>query len=677
MKYLALVISLFAAVLPLLRSAAVADAIQGSPRSDQKIQFSGSLVMPDGKPAANAIITVDVVDKSAGQVISTHQIKPNAKGVYAGDVSLDWSKDQSPIVFAAMKSYFAPISINYAGHQTVIQQLTNVRVHLVRDDDGSPISNVRISPAYLMPLDGNALIPAAWNDIVDSRWTVTTDAFGDATIKDLPQSYSVILHIDDARYIEPDLNSVGLQLALSPHSPDQTIRIEAGGSVSGSVIYAQNGPPASGVSVVAAATGHGSNEGQVVTTDSAGHYQITQLLPGKYCIEYVGGGGASGWTAIGHQVELAAGQSVEHIDIGLTHGAVISGIVRDKNTGLPLGDALVKSSGPDHPEQYNSENLAVTDSNGQYALTVSAGHQIVAALVAGSLASEVTEETDIADGDSKSLDFIIAIPGEPVRVTGTVIGVDGKPVSGAKVVAINTNYPYSALTDAAGQFHFDSPGLPPDTRLYAGLGTSFTADSQAIDADHDITLTLVDRGGISISGIVRDNHSKAVTGATIELFRANSDGSSFGIDSVKSDSEGKYIFPAEFAHGRYKLSAANPGYCDSNSVDVDIVGAKDITVATLNMEVADSFVGGTVVALNGAPIVGALVNVVGIRASWAQTDSLGRFLLKGVPEKKVHLRISCPLGRSADMQALSGRLNNVIVAMSRQEAGARRNAIKT
>jgi hypothetical protein len=87
----------------------------------QAIHIAGNLVDPAGKPAADAVITIDIVGQDTNQLVSSRQITPDSHGNYEGDINLDLSHHQWPIIFATEKTNFAPISTNYLGHQTVLQ----------------------------------------------------------------------------------------------------------------------------------------------------------------------------------------------------------------------------------------------------------------------------------------------------------------------------------------------------------------------------------------------------------------------------------------------------------------------------------------------------------------------------------------------------------------------------
>jgi protocatechuate 3,4-dioxygenase beta subunit len=627
----------------------------------QAIHIAGNLVDPAGKPAADAVITIDIVGQDTNQLVSSRQITPDSHGNYEGDINLDLSHHQWPIIFATEKTNFAPISTNYLGHQTVLQPLTTVRIRLVKDD-GKPAGNVRISPAYLIPLAGQALIPAPWSEAVDSRWSVLTDSSGRATLTALPQSYAVILHVDGTRYIEPDINSRGIQLAAGPRTPDQTYRIRLGAAVGGAVFFGATGKPAAGATVVAAAEGHGGNEGTIAITNAAGRYQFTSLLPGKYCIEYDDNGSVKGegWIAVGRPITIKAGDSPSDVNLTLIHGAIISGTIRDKSLKTPLAQALVRSAGPDHPLAYGSENLVAANAEGQYSIRVAPGAQTLSVSGGSIIGTEAAKMLVLHDGDNQTADFNVVVAGSPIAVSGIVYLPNGSPAANAKIIALSSGFPYFAVSGPSGKFTFQAPGIPPSSVIYARLGTMVTQAAVSTKSGRTVALKLSKKGLVAIRGDVRDDQGRPISGAALELFQVNKDGSAFGIDSVKSDSSGRFFFAAEYGHGDYLLRGSAAGYMSTSEQKVKAAPNKLISLPLITMQIADSFVGGKVIDSNGTPIAGALVSVNQDQNTVTTTDSKGQFSLKNVPRNIVLLHVLSPAGTSILKSVPTGRTDDVI-----------------
>jgi hypothetical protein len=129
----------------------------------------------------------------------------------------------------------------------------------------------------------------------------------------------------------------------APQAGSQTARI------SGRVVEDGTNAPLSGATVTVYAIG-----GPPVTsfpplpprttTDEVGRYVFDGLPPGRYRINVQKGGFAPQLPpdpSAFRSFDLAAGQSLDGVDISLQRGAVIAGQILDPSSGAPLADAMV------------------------------------------------------------------------------------------------------------------------------------------------------------------------------------------------------------------------------------------------------------------------------------------------------------------------------------------------
>jgi len=467
-----------------------------------------------------------------------------------------------------------------------------------------------------------------------------------------------------------------LHLSSASTTPDQTITFTLASSVSGTLLYGPTQQPAAGMSACA----EGMNSGPMPvrcygSTDKAGKYTIEQVPPGNYCLELEGLAYRSGvpvapdWTAVGRPFAIKAGQNLGGIDLILIHGAVVKGVVTNKDTGRPASRINVSSYGPDHPVGYDGLNTVDTNSDGKYSIRVALGDQTVFAASPYTfvIGRDAKQTVTLAEGDDKTLDFSVVDPGSPEPVGGIVYAPDGKPAVGAVVHAIASNHSNngvdSVTTDSHGHFAFDSPGLLPGASVYATSGTTATVDALPVDGAHDMALHLAAHGGFSIAGRVIDTKGLPVDGVDVELYAECSEGGGEGIDSTKTDASGNYLFPVEYRGGKYTIGVTHDGYLAPGMRSVQSPAGEDIEAPAFVLTVASSFVGGKVVDSSGAPVSGALVTAIqmgGLDDLHTTTDAQGRFHLEGVPAKQVILDVRAPENRTTAIVEPSGRDDDVI-----------------
>ena len=112
----------------------------------------------------------------------------------------------------------------------------------------------------------------------------------------------------------------------------------------GQIVAADNGSPIRRAQV--RVTSPDAREGRIATTDAQGRFEIKELPAGRYTISASKGGfvslqyGQRRPTESGTPIELADGQTIEKLTIGLPRGSVLCGRVTDE-FGEPVANASV------------------------------------------------------------------------------------------------------------------------------------------------------------------------------------------------------------------------------------------------------------------------------------------------------------------------------------------------
>ena len=532
---------------------------------------------------------------------------------------------------------------------------------------------MRLIPRYFIRADHNFV---GWDSAVADLWTKETDADGWATFTRLPQGDEMLLDVADEHYALPDYRS-NIALAQDKTTPDKTIHLERGGSLTGRVVFGPTKTPVANVMVGAMETGDGPGMGQE-QTDRDGRYRIARLSPGAYNVAVDFGYAQPGyghslseqWTAVARPVTVRAGSSLTGLDFSLIHGALLTGRITDRVTGKPLANTFMTVTGPAHPSNSRGSGMAATGPDGVYRLRVPAGVQQVSA----SGQSGRPREVQIADGQTKAVNFQVTpyVPAAPAQ--GVVLGTDGKPVSGAEVIATDMNTSeQKTLSDDQGRFAFDTQGLPPEARLYARSGELATPTGSAPAGKGDVTLRLAPGALSSFRGQVNDQDGKPLANAKVALIRWQPNMGT-DVDTTKTDAQGRYAFGPAYAGFPYCVRAEAAGYGNKYSKNIPGVGGKTQDVPVMIVSKADSFVAGTIVDPQGRPVAAAEVTDGDVPNGRAVTDERGRFRINGVPGPNAVVQVQAPESRWASIQVAAGREDVIITvkSQSEQEAEGRR-----
>lgn len=634
------------------------------------LHLKGVVLTPVGKPAADAAIVYALVDFRTQTVTQERVLHPAADGTF--DIVFTPVQDEPlfPVLYVTAPEGVALPSAGYgrsgdAGITVRLTPATHVRVHL-RDDAGLPLAGVRVSPlALLRDYDYSP-----WNGAVTDYLSAVTDKDGLATLAGLPQGWTLRLAVAGPGWVQPDW-SQNIALAKADVTPDAAVQVTRGGSLSGTVVY---GPaqPAAQVAVTAVPLGDGIGR-QNGTTDSAGHYQISGMPRGSYTVSIEGHQGAPSpgpweWTATAQPAVVAAGGDTSGISFTLIHGGVLSGTVTDVKTGKPISGADVYIDGPGGGQSTG------TDTAGRYTLHVPPGGQRVYLEASPGMKAADPKTVVVADGQTQAADFQSTMPLHPAVVRGIVVGPTGKPVAGAKVVAAGQSrqeQDTQQVTDAQGRFTFDAPGLMPDMRLYAaGSGLSTPVGTPAADGggSKPVTLRLAPHACVSVLGRVVSADGKPVAGAKAMLFREYiSDGTGIGVATVKTNAAGQYQFTLAVPDGAYSVGVWADGFGYQSTKQSQSAAGALLHFAPLALPRTDSFVGGTVLDVNGKPIAGADVSLMNASGKHTQTDAEGRFHLAGATQGEAIVEVRAAQGRFASIQEPSGRDDLQITAMSTDE----------
>jgi Carboxypeptidase regulatory-like domain len=297
--------------------------------------------------------------------------------------------------------------------------------------------------------------------------------------------------------------------------------------IRGRVVDAATGDPVRKVRV--RTMGGGLRDGRTGTTDAEGRYEIKTLPAGKYFVRaqkpaYVATSfGQLKPGEVGTQIDLAAGQTIDRVDIKIWRGGVVAGRVTDE-AGEPVADVQV---GLSRFQFINGERRSmttmtrITNDAGEFRLFgVEPGQYYLGAVYRPVGVDVPLNQTDyaptyfpgtpnVADAQRLTIEAGAVLTGmnltlEPVRavrVSGVVIAASGEPLTSGSVVFTQPAVPggnKSAMIKPDGTFSISNvtPGeyilraSTPQTQTGPAELAQLTMTVGAMNVD-DVRLTAV------------------------------------------------------------------------------------------------------------------------------------------------------------------------------------------
>tara|TARA_R110002073_G_scaffold225022_5_gene385432 strand:- start:150793 stop:152361 length:1569 start_codon:yes stop_codon:yes gene_type:complete len=345
---------------------------------------------------------------------------------------------------------------------------------------------------------------------------------------------------------------------------------------------------------------------------------------------------------------------------------VISGQVRDRHSGTPLGEAEVLFSGP------SGETSVLCDGDGNYRVELmpglyrgyahAEGYVAVARAAAERLPGPVSAAAvampreGIAPlvgvfRDQAAVHFTLT-PG--ARIRGQITDKDGYAIAGAIVAGKAPGQARvisgSDVTESDGSGYYElllpagSVQLEANHERYAAM----TSNSSAyLRAGETLTMDLVLTAGCIVEGRVIDSEGELVASGSFE--QRHYDGSYSPIGEIR---DGVVRF-AEDREGPITLRAWPWKSPPSEDQEFRCADGEHYSDATFVIPNADPALTGTVIDADGAPAAFAFVDLFGLEARGAtqqeRADAEGSFAFFALPEGPYQLSVYVP-GKGATLE---------------------------
>ena len=290
-----------------------------------------------------------------------------------------------------------------------------------------------------------------------------------------------------------------------PISPNTTLILSRGATISGGVIDAESGLPIANVEIKAQSVVDDGPD-SYASTDADGRYTLRGVAPGSYRIrarlnrqnyiqEFYGDTFNRDDASL---VTVRGTEPVEGIDFDLRIGAVLSGRVIDSATGLPILNIGVSAG----PTDEGHLSWTETDGNGDYLLR-GLPDGVVEVFVDGE--GFIQDRTWVRVGGAEaveSVDFDLTFG---AAISGRVMDEGtGLPIPNVRVKADPKNWDgpsSSAYTDADGRFKIR--GVAPGTYVLKAEGDreGYTGEIYADTLSRDDASLVTVRGTEPVHGI--------------------------------------------------------------------------------------------------------------------------------------------------------------------------------
>lgn len=358
----------------------------------------------------------------------------------------------------------------------------------------------------------------------------------------------------------------------------------------------------------------------VWTTGSDGRYRVRGISPGKVRIVASAPGLAEAQSRV---IAIdASGSMVRNIDMVLTRGALVTGMVKDQK-GAPVVGAEVSA----HPE-VGTAVFAFTGSDGRYRLGPVAGAVELRVVAFG--CAEVRRSVDPGRGSAATWTEDFDLETADAALAGTVVDSSGVPIGSAQlVVATGLARKRHATTAVNGAFSIDK--LPRGSmRIRVSHPDYPTSEFDAVASLSAEQVRFVLASGGAVEGAVLDSANGAPLGGLL----ITAEGPGGAVAETSSDKAGRWrLGPVK--SGRWKLTLNHPGYLQKVR-ELEVPPAHR-TSGTLLRDVRidltrGALVGGTVRDARGRRVAGAQVVITSTAGEASGTsDGNGEFRIHDAP----------------------------------------------
>lgn len=597
----------------------VARALGYQPRQFENLQIeSGGASTVDVVLSPGEVIRGVVYDPD-GNVLEGALCKVNQMGARSEGPPIDLTDDgietdgSGEFVFDTLTEadYRLIVSFpDYATHQ-------ELRIRPGSDPLNIQLGEGAAISGSVLDVESSAPIPGAVvtvNDVADVKKTAVTDGSGRYYVRGITEQRRAIAYVSVTATGYTRSGNEQIEVADGAETPGANFYLERNGVVSGVVVSA-NGVPLPGVSVSARKMHSEQNPVVVnaappVTSGEDGSFEVVEVSPGTDL--FLEGSHGQYLVSQSETFDLTAGGSLSGVSLVMKIGGALSGIVIDE-AGAPIEGAVVAVRdewlGEVNPESL--PNKSYTDGAGQwYISSLPDGDHTIICSVPGYL---IIERSGIVVAEGRNTANIELQMVKGAVLSGQVTSMDGQPIEGARIVAIDTSDGLRKLTrstDLTGHFHFDNLGRYPVDLVVEKSGyAEIRLFEQPVDQEQLVVIRLEGLGGIR--GTVLDETGKPLRAFSVSPRIIEGDREVTRVPSRTFQSEdGRYDFDG-LQPGTYNVLVGAPGFAQDVIENVVVRSNQWVELPTSVLGQGGRVLGQIVDANSGQPVAGAKITVVG------------------------------------------------------------------
>jgi hypothetical protein len=378
------------------------------------------------------------------------------------------------------------------------------------------------------------------------------------------------------------------------------------------------------------------------------------IVPGTYRIEQYRVGASPRIPELPQTVEIKAGQRTV-LNIKTTEAASLTGRLVDKANGKGLAETRVAIQGLG-TRFFES---VTTDKDGRYTSIVPGDNKFTlymdSNLHVGDRIFELPKtDKKLRRTTSGFVPDATVKPGEQhefptlelreaLTIRGKVERADKKPFKG------NCDIEFAVY----GQYARNNPAkwMPHDTgitlRLRQGNAVNIPERIDAEKLKEVQTYTISEANAVTVTGSVRDQNERGVSGVKVQLHwgrsqEGQSDFSSMSSQVAKftTNPDGAFTFTGCWPNEQYHITAEDPRF---GKVGDNINGSRSagpgkiLDFGSYTVKIPEKNITGTVLHVDGTPVVGATVQTTGDtpKTMTTTTDDNGKFEIKNLPKTKL------------------------------------------